>query len=367
MATYLNPGVDPALARKMLITDINGNMVSVAGGTVPVSISGGVGGSIVAEGTYNTTPPTITNGTVESLQIDNTGGLIVNLKPLSDQFDSINATQNTSPWTVGGIDELEAVQTFTTDTHGNQVAIASVALYPTISANNPSGNVTTVTLSFPNLDATGVLFDIQMATIIIENRLTTQTVNALTLRFTDTINVNVATIDYQVPSVSLASGTGAGSVGIFRIPITAGKTKTVSLIVGFAAGISAGTISAQLVLSAVPQPIPVTSQAQGNPAALTDNAAHSVIAANALALLRLNLTSLLVTNSHASQGTLVTVTAGAAGATLVQGYAAPVGGGFVMSWPWQNPLSLPVNTALSAICGTSGANVYISASGYWSA
>lgn len=316
---------------------------------------------------YNTSPPTVTNGQRVNAQADSTGGSIVNLKPLSSAFDSISAVQGSSPFAVGGVDELAASQTFTNDTHGNQIAIASVALYPAIAANNPSGAVSTVTLTFPNLTAAGVTFDTQFATIIVENRLTTQTINALTLRFTDLINVNNATIDYQVPAVSLASGTGAGSVGIFRIPITAGKTKTVSLIIGFAAGVSAGTVSAQLVLSAAQQPIPVTSQAQGNPAAITVNTAVSVIAANALTLLRLNLTSLIVTNSHASTGTLVTFTAGSGGTVLVQGYAAPVGGGFVLSWPRDNPLSLPVNTALSAICGTASANVYISASGYWSA
>lgn len=99
----------------------------------------------------------------------------------------------------------------------------------------------------------------------------------------------------------------------------------------------------------------------GNPAAITNASAHDVIAAQAAGV-HIYLTDLIVTNSHASQGTLVTITDGAAGTTLIQGYAAAAGGGFVWSGIKQGTAA----TALSAICGSSGASVYISASAFGS-
>ena len=73
-------------------------------------------------------------------------------------------------------------------------------------------------------------------------------------------------------------------------------------------------------------------------------------------------TQILVTNSHATVGTLVTIQT-EDGTGLYAGYAAPAGGGFSVSFAV--PIKMPVaNKKLQAICGTTGANVYVSASGY---
>lgn len=73
-------------------------------------------------------------------------------------------------------------------------------------------------------------------------------------------------------------------------------------------------------------------------------------------------TQILVTNSSAIIGTLVTIQT-EDGTGLYAGYAAPAGGGFSVSFTV--PIKMPVaNKKLQAICGTTGANVYVSASGY---
>lgn len=99
----------------------------------------------------------------------------------------------------------------------------------------------------------------------------------------------------------------------------------------------------------------------GATAAITTTTSTSVIAAPGAGI-RLYVTSLLVTNSHASVSTLVTITDGSAGTTLYAGNAQAAGGGFAISLP--TPLRLTANTALHAVCGTTGSNVYVSASAY---
>ena len=99
----------------------------------------------------------------------------------------------------------------------------------------------------------------------------------------------------------------------------------------------------------------------GATAAITGTTSTSVIAAPGAGI-RLYVTSLLVTNSHATVSTLVTITDGSGGTTLYAGNAQAAGGGFAISLP--TPLRLTANTALHAVCGTTGSNVYVSASAY---
>lgn len=95
---------------------------------------------------------------------------------------------------------------------------------------------------------------------------------------------------------------------------------------------------------------------------ITDNADHDLIAAQGAGV-RIYLTSIIVTNAHATVGTLVTIKDDTAGGTniLCQGYAAAVGGGFALSFP--NPPSTNENKKLIAVCGTNGATVYVSVHG----
>lgn len=97
----------------------------------------------------------------------------------------------------------------------------------------------------------------------------------------------------------------------------------------------------------------------GKTAAITDTTRTAVIAAQGAAV-RLYITHIIVTNSHASVGTYVKIEDGTT--EIYGGYAAAAGGGFSITLPV--PLRLTANTALNVSCGTTGANVYASASGY---
>lgn len=99
----------------------------------------------------------------------------------------------------------------------------------------------------------------------------------------------------------------------------------------------------------------------GYTAAIIDLTATDIIVAPGVGLFNY-ITQILVTNSHATVGTLVTIQT-EDGTGLYAGYAAPAGGGFSVSFVV--PIKMPVaNKKLQAICGTTGANVYVSASGY---
>ena len=99
----------------------------------------------------------------------------------------------------------------------------------------------------------------------------------------------------------------------------------------------------------------------GATAAITGTTSTSVIGAPGAGI-RLYITSVQITNSHATVGTLVSITDGSGGTTLAECYAAPAGGGCAMTLPV--PLRLTANTALHAVCGTTGSNTYVSAQGY---
>lgn len=95
---------------------------------------------------------------------------------------------------------------------------------------------------------------------------------------------------------------------------------------------------------------------------ITDNADHEIIAAQGAGV-RIYLTSVLVTNAHATVGTLVTIKDDTSGGNniLCQGYAAAAGGGFALSFP--NPPATGDNKKLIAVCGTNGATVYVNVHG----
>jgi hypothetical protein len=97
----------------------------------------------------------------------------------------------------------------------------------------------------------------------------------------------------------------------------------------------------------------------GATAAITNTSDTAVIAAAGSGV-RLYITQVLVTNSHATVGTVVEIKDGTT--VLYRGYAAPAGGGFSVNFPVA--LRGSTNTALNAANITTGSNVYVSASGY---
>lgn len=96
---------------------------------------------------------------------------------------------------------------------------------------------------------------------------------------------------------------------------------------------------------------------------ITDTSAVDLIAAQG-ANVKIYVTTAIVTNSHATVGTLVTIKDDTAGGKniICQGYAAAVGGGFAISFP--QPRETGANKKLIAVCETTGANVYVSVTGF---
>jgi hypothetical protein len=76
---------------------------------------------------------------------------------------------------------------------------------------------------------------------------------------------------------------------------------------------------------------------------------------------KIKLKSLLVTNGSEDTGTFVNITDGSGGTVLFSGYAV-YGGGFSITFP--TPLEFTANTAVYAVCVTTGAAVRVSAVGY---
>jgi len=116
--------------------------------------------------------------------------------------------------------------------------------------------------------------------------------------------------------------------------------------------------SNQSTIPTYPFPTTMVSGATG---AITNTSATTIIAAQAGAVTYV--TQILVTNAHATVGTVVRIIDGATTNVLYTGYAAPAGGGFSISFP--TPLRMPSsNSALQIICVTTGSEVYASACGF---
>lgn len=100
----------------------------------------------------------------------------------------------------------------------------------------------------------------------------------------------------------------------------------------------------------------------GSTAKIEGTDATQIIAAQGVDT-KIYLTTVIVTNSDATVGTLVKIQDDAdTPVVLCQGYAAPAGGGFVATFPV--PPSTTANKALDAVCGTTSAEVYVSAVGF---
>lgn len=100
----------------------------------------------------------------------------------------------------------------------------------------------------------------------------------------------------------------------------------------------------------------------GSTAAITGTLDTDVIAAQG-GTYYIYVTNLLVTNSHATVGTVVELIDDFDNQVIYRGYAAPAGGGFVASFP--TPLKVKtLNSKLQVRCITTGSNVYVSAVGF---
>lgn len=101
-------------------------------------------------------------------------------------------------------------------------------------------------------------------------------------------------------------------------------------------------------------------QVQGTTNYTTGTGADVIAAAGAG--VKIAVTSVLVTNAHATVSTKVSIRDGTT--AKVTGYALAAGGGFSLSAGGRPLFITTANTAVTAICATSGADVDVSVSGY---
>lgn len=177
-----------------------------------------------------------------------------------------------------------------------------------------------------------------------------------------------SSVDYELSYTSYNANTTNGS------NYTAGdRIKRVDII-NVANGLIVNTvwlnettgtaITAPIQLHLDPITVNQRSLVKGFAKNIIDTTATEIIAAPGAGLYN-HITQILVTNSHATVGTLVDIIDETTGDVLYTGYAAPAGGGFSCSFP--SDAALKQNTSnkkLQAKCITTGASVTVSASGY---
>lgn len=164
-------------------------------------------------------------------------------------------------------------------------------------------------------------------------------------------NVDIVTL----PTVELKAGTATIGKLAANSGVDIGDVDVVSL-----PALPAGTNNIGVV---TPYALPANI-VQGCTAKIEDTNSTSIIAADGA--LRIYLTSIIVTNSDATVGTLVTIQDdNVTPVKLCHGYCAPAGGGFALTFPV--PPRTTAAKALCAICGTTSAEVYVSAVGFLAA
>jgi hypothetical protein len=108
-------------------------------------------------------------------------------------------------------------------------------------------------------------------------------------------------------------------------------------------------------------PLPTTPVSGFTAAAITNTTPTDILVAPGAGIFTY-VTHILVTNSHATVGTVVTILDDAS-ASYYSGYAAPAGGGFSVSLP--TPIKTNTsNRKIQAVCATTGSSVYVSIVGF---
>jgi len=166
-----------------------------------------------------------------------------------------------------------------------------------------------------------------------------------------------AVTNAHMPVVKLAVSTdgnrsfiAAGTLGLFVQASVFAQMASVFSQVGEGAGSGALRIAPS---------VPTNPWSWGATTAIVNTTAQALQPATAS--VRNYVTTLTVTNSHASTGALVRILDGTSGLTLYSGYAAAAGGGFSAEFP--TPLRGTVNTAVAAICDATS-SVFVSMAGY---
>jgi hypothetical protein len=170
---------------------------------------------------------------------------------------------------------------------------------------------------------------------------------------------NIGNVDIvSLPDVTVV-GKGAHDAAVSGNPILAGfegrTTDGTAVTSGDAVRGLADTLGKQIVILGSVHDLKVSGKAN-----YTNNTASDLIAASGAGV-KIVVTSVLVTNAHATVSTKVEIRAGTT--VKIQGYALAAGGGFTLS----DPQGLFITSANEAVTGravTTGSDVDIFVSGY---
>lgn len=154
-------------------------------------------------------------------------------------------------------------------------------------------------------------------------------------------------------SISVTEGSGKN---IATHSISESTTKEIQRVeINNSSGTEMGTSASPFIVGFTAP----ANYVKGTTSAITDTTSTQVIAAGSTGI-KTYITSILVTNSHATVGTFVKILDGS---TIIwEGYAAAAGGGFACNFP--TPIVGTGATAVNAQAVTTGANFIVSIAGY---
>ena len=177
--------------------------------------------------------------------------------------------------------------------------------------------------------------------------------NGGSLTVDGTITANAGTGTFTVGGVAAHDAAISGNP--VRTGARAVNTDVNAVANGDAVDVVADLTGRQIVLQGGPH-----ERHSNGTATYTTTTAADVIAA--VASTRIAVTSILVTNAHATTGTKVEIRDGTT--VVIQGFAAANGGGFALSAGGRPLFIGTASTAVTARCVTTGADVDVSIGGY---
>jgi hypothetical protein len=357
-----------------LALESGGNLATIASSVVAQGTALGSTKVSLAGASVTTNAPTFTTGQVNQLSMTPAGGLRIDLKDTAANTNNLNVNLAASAATV----TVSATNLSTNIAQMNGVAVSmgtgimgtGVQRVAIASDNDPitvkqapgtnlhmvvdSGTITTVSAVTAITNAlpagTNLMGKVGL------DQTTPGTTNAVALAQIGSTTV----VTGGVAGTLAVGGNVATNVAIGTNPINNGaqgvSSENSAVTTGRMVQLVADLVGKLIVLPyANPE-----NFTDGTTAAITDTTTTSVIAAQGAGI-RTYITQITVTNSHATVGTFVKITDGAS-TIKHEGYAAAAGGGYTASFP--TPLRCTANTAVNAICVTTGANVIASVSGY---
>jgi hypothetical protein len=264
-------------------------------------------------------------------------------------------TANTTAWKVDGSAVTQPVSLASVPSH----AVTNAGTFAVQDSEKVADNAA-FTDGTTKLMPAGFIFDETAGTALTENDIAAPRVDS---KRAVVIAVEDATTRGQRQAVNAGGaaevhGDAAHGASVAGNPVLIGlegRSSDAVVTNGQAVRAMADMNGKQVVL---PYTIP-ENLVDGVTAAITGTTDTAVIAAQGAGI-RTYLTQIIVTNSHATVGTLVEIKDNTT--VRYRGYAAPAGGGFSITLP--APLKGTANTAWNAANITTGSNTYVSASGY---